>query len=85
MTSSAFRKHFKTIDDKQKSFNDYKKCNETFGSKSNLKFDVKTYLGPKPLDKKFAKSSYLKNHLKRHLGLKPFKCHFEKCVEEFYI
>ncbi len=50
MTSSGFRKHFKTIDNKhnkQKSFKDYKKFNQTFGSKSNLKFDVKTHLGHK--------------------------------------
>jgi hypothetical protein len=80
MTSIAFRKHFKTIHNKQKSFKDYENFNETFGSKYNLKIDEKTYLGHKRLeriaficnhkncDKKFAKNYYLKNHLKRHLS-----------------
>jgi hypothetical protein len=45
ITSSRLRKHLKTIDNKQKSFKDYKKRKETFGSKSNLKFDEKTHLG----------------------------------------
>jgi hypothetical protein len=31
MTSSRFRKHLKTIDNKQKSFNDYNKCDKIFG------------------------------------------------------
>ncbi len=100
-TSSRFRKHLKTFDNKQKLFNDQKKCDKIFDSKSNLKSNNKRYFDEKTFkthnkeksficdlgkyDKKFAKSSYLKNHLKRHLGLKPFKCHFEKCVEEFYI
>jgi len=50
ITSSRLRKHLKTIDNKQKSFKDYKKRKETFGDKSNLKFDENTHLGHKRLE-----------------------------------
>ncbi len=99
MTSSRLRKHLKTIDNKQKSFNDYNKCDKIFDSKSNFKSNNKRYFGEKTFkthnkekpficdfekcDIKFDKSSYLKNRLKRHLGLKAFKCNFKKCVKSF--